>query len=316
MGNCIFCGKELVYSQHNDNTHFYECSSCGRFLLSEEILLNPSLSIKNMKSEFASYLYYNKVEDRCFFVGTNEGHSNYLRGNPESTSMLLTKEMVDAWYPKTFADKIDLILLKLQEKSKYDGAPISIDDDVLFLKNDNSSSKTLDEDIECQKNYIINFLTEEKYIETYFVFQYILTPKALERVYELQKNRSQSKKVFVAMKFGDETKALREKIREGLEEYDVRIMDEIEHNHQIVPEMLKEIKDSRFVVAELSHHNNGAYYEAGYALGLGKEVIHICAKSELKSGLHFDVAQVNTIVYDSIDDIPRLLKRRIEATIL
>ena len=80
--------------------------------------------------------------------------------------------------------------------------------------------------------------------------------------------------------------------------------------------MLKEIKDSRFVVAELSHHNNGAYYEAGYALGLGKEVIHICEKSKLKSGLHFDVAQVNTLVYNSIDDIPRLLKKRIEATIL
>ena len=109
---------------------------------------------------------------------------------------------------------------------------------------------------------------------------------------------------------------MREKIKEGLSGYDVRIMDEIEHNHQIVPEMLKEIKDSRFVVAELSHHNNGAYYESGYALGLGKEVIHICAKSELKSGLHFDVAQVNTIVYETIEDIPRLLKRRIEATIL
>ena len=50
-------------------------------------------------------------------------------------------------------------------------------------------------------------------------------------------------------------------------------------------------------------------------IGLGKEVIHICDKKELKSGLHFDVAQVNTIFYDSIDEIPEKLRKRIEATI-
>lgn len=61
--------------------------------------------------------------------------------------------------------------------------------------------------------------------------------------------------------------------------------------------------------------NNGAYYEAGYALGLGKEVIHICKKSELTSGLHFDVAQVNTIVYDNIEELPAKIVKRIKATI-
>ena len=74
-------------------------------------------------------------------------------------------------------------------------------------------------------------------------------------------------------------------------------------------------KNSKFVIAELSHHNNGAYYEAGYALGLGKEVIHICSESELKSGLHFDVAQVNTITYKDVNEIPEKLKKRIHATI-
>ena len=44
-------------------------------------------------------------------------------------------------------------------------------------------------------------------------------------------------------------------------------------------------------------------------------MIHICDKKELNSGLHFDVAQVNTIFYDSIDEIPKKLQKRIEATI-
>ena len=77
-----------------------------------------------------------------------------------------------------------------------------------------------------------------------------------------------------------------------------------------------EIKNSRFVIAELSHHNNGAYYEAGYAYGLNKEVIHICSEEALNNELHFDVKQVNTITYKNVDEIPEKLKRRIKATII
>lgn len=144
-----------------------------------------------------------------------------------------------------------------------------------------------------------------------------LSAKAWERIYELQKTQSNNKNVFVAMKFGKETEELREKLKEGIREagYEPIIMDEVEHNHQIVPEMLYQIKNSKFIIAELSHHNNGAYYEAGYALGLGKEVLHICKKSELTSGLHFDVAQVNTIVYDDIEELPAKIVKRIKATI-
>ena len=142
-----------------------------------------------------------------------------------------------------------------------------------------------------------------------------ISPNGYAKIYTLLKQQPSNKNVFVAMKFGKDTMDLREKIKEGLEGFNVRIMDEIEHNHLIVPEMLYEIRNSKFVIAELTHHNNGAYYEAGYALGIGKDVIHLCHKEELSNGLHFDVAQVNTIVYDSIDDIPARLKKRIEATI-
>ena len=271
------------------------------------------------KSKFASYLLHNKEPRKVFFIGTEKSYGNHLTSYPNSTATLLTKEMVERWYPKTFAEKIDLILLKLSDLADFDGDYVEIASFVypLFfcLQKGNNEIKK-DRDKSLQFNYILDYLEKQDYTEPVGSSHVQLTPKALDRIYELQKTQSSNKNVFVAMKFGKATEDLREKIREGLEGFNVRIMDEIEHNHQIVPEMLYEIRNSRFVIAELSHHNNGAYYEAGYALGLGKEVIHICDKKELKSGLHFDVAQVNTIVYDSIDDIPRLLKKRIEATIL
>ena len=52
--------------------------------------------------------------------------------------------------------------------------------------------------------------------------------------------------------------------------------------------------------------------EEGYAMGLGKPVIQLCRK---ETQLHFDIAQKNTIMWGTENDIPELLANRIKATI-
>lgn len=325
---CIICGNadaQLGYDMQNNQLsgyQYYHCPLCGRYIIPESsyFLFNNELSQgqPNLydKVKLGKYLIYNKIENRNAFIGTQNDFNSYIKIKPDSEALLVTKETVEIWYPKTFAEKIDYILLNLSKHTVYDGDYISIHvlDDSIFYSG--STSKTISENdkIDVQFDYVAHYLKDNDLINGGGDFIQ-LTPKALDRIYELQKYQANNKNVFVAMKFGKETDLLREKIKEGLKGYNVRIMDEIEHNHQIVPEMLYEIRNSKFVIAELSNHNNGAYYEAGYALGLGKEVIHICKKSELSNGLHFDVAQVNTIVYEDMEEIPEKLKKRIQATI-
>lgn len=325
--NCMLCGSKNAELGYSDNDklsgyQFYICPSCGRYIIPESsyFLLNEALSQgqPNLydKVKLRAYLLYNKIENRNAFIGTQDAYEAYLKINPDSEAFPVTKETVENWYPKTFAEKIDYLLIYLHNRTAYEGDYLSekVLERAIFYSA--SLSETIDKDYEkgVQFDYVVKFLLKNDLIVgNSDIIQ--LTPKALERIYELQKYHVNNKNVFVAMKFGPDTQALREKIKEGLNGYNVRIMDEIEHNRQIVPEMLYEIRNSKFVIAELSNHNNGAYYEAGYALGLGKEVIHICKKSEMSNGLHFDVAQVNTIVYDNIDEIPEKLKKRIRATI-
>ena len=116
------------------------------------------------------------------------------------------------------------------------------------------------------------------------------------------------------MKFGDDTNELREAIRAGIikADYIPVFIDEVQHNELITPELLKQIRDSKFVVVDLTHQNNGAYFEEGYAMGLGKPVIQLCKKGTV---LHFDIAQKNTIMWEAEDDIPDRLYNRIKATI-
>ena len=63
-----------------------------------------------------------------------------------------------------------------------------------------------------------------------------------------------------------------------------------------------EIRAARFVVAELSHHNNGAYWEAGFAKGLGKPVIYMYNKTIGKSDRpHFDVGSDYYVAWEQVN---------------
>lgn len=337
--DCLICGnKHASYrSDAVSSAYIMECPICGRYILHSASALKRYEKNSEIKQKIKLYLFYHKNENYKFIGTDDEFEDIRLCGSREIEKLKvkhITLEQIQNWYPKIFAEKTDKILLYLAQRSNYDGEDIKLSKKeatlLFFMYND----PCFNNDWDFEFKYYLNFFAKNGYFDGFEdidLLEYVdaiddtensiaitLSPKALERVYELQKTQANNKKVFVAMKFGAETDALRVKIKEGIvnAEFEPIIMDEIEHNHQIVPEMLYQIKNSRFVIAELSHHNNGAYYEAGYALGMGKEVIHICKKDELKSGLHFDVAQVNTIVYENIDELPNRIFKRIKATIL
>ena len=63
------------------------------------------------------------------------------------------------------------------------------------------------------------------------------------------------------------------------------------------------IRDSAFVIADLTHDNRGAYWEAGYVEGLGKPVIYICEKGKFdKEKPHFDTNHCTTILWSKDED--------------
>ncbi len=62
--------------------------------------------------------------------------------------------------------------------------------------------------------------------------------------------------------------------------------------------MRTQIRDAAFVVVDLTHDNSGAYWEAGYAEGLGKPVIYICEENKFKEAqTHFDTNHCTTVLW-------------------
>jgi nucleoside 2-deoxyribosyltransferase len=81
-----------------------------------------------------------------------------------------------------------------------------------------------------------------------------------------------------------------------------------------------EIRRCRFLIADLSDDNAGAYWEAGFAEGLGKDVIYICrAKDgEHEKKTHFDANHRQTVRWDlsALDQTTTKLKAVIRNTLL
>lgn len=321
---CPVCGAQCEVTPQGAFRYFYDCKTCGRLFIS----FTPNDTIPKDLSKLSSYLYYNCLVDKPILTKPGNYFSfiaskAFFEQQYEETPYCyhVTNDVVEAWYPKTFAEKVDLFLLGLAKRSSFVGDLVVLTKEQQFaacfvIKEAPDSVLKTQNFVERQCKYFLDYLDNENYISIGSGF--MLEAKGWNRVDELQKKAADnSKTAFIAMSFAKEMAPVRDAIKSAISEcgYNPRVMDEIEHNHQIVPEMLYEIRQARFVIAELTGHNNGAYFEAGYALGFGKDVIQVCSKTELDSKLHFDVKQVNSIVWNDEEELKKKLKKRIEATV-
>lgn len=85
-------------------------------------------------------------------------------------------------------------------------------------------------------------------------------------------------------------------------------VDDTNHSGKITPLIVNGIKNSKYIICDISEERPNVYYELGYAHGLNKEVI-LLAKEETK--LHFDIKDYNVIFYSSLSSLEKELKLRL-----
>lgn len=132
-----------------------------------------------------------------------------------------------------------------------------------------------------------------------------LTIKGWARVEELLRSANGSRKGFMAMKFGDPQldAVFRDHFKPAVHQagFELMRLDDEPRAGLIDDRLRLEIRTSRFMVADLSHANAGAYWEAGFAEGLGRPVIYTCRKDvfdDPKTKPHFDTNHYLTVVWD------------------
>jgi len=314
--HCLFCGNSCeMYRRAMHSYSEYICDSCGSYAISDLIKTD---SIKTLSIMRYYLLHKRRNNDKyIFFVKDASIFQN-------DEAYYVDEQMLNNLLPKTFNDKIDMIMLNLSTEIKSLGDDFILPGEytspfyyMLFMVDDSHSEKNLWQQIDA----VIEILDEYGLVKHVRALgdnenSYTFTAHGWNHVSDLQTQNQEIAQAFIAMWFDSEMAQAREIINKAIVDsgYMPIIIDAKEHNNQIVPEIFYEIQKSRFIVADLTGHRNGVYYEAGYAQALGKEVILTCKESAFGER-HFDVAQKNTIQWVDEKDLYNRLLKRIEATV-
>ena len=223
-------------------------------------------------------------------------------------------------YPKTPKDKMDNLLKTLYKMQKYDGEKVDIADIVQlpafwykhFFKNA----------LECY--FYFEILKSQSFIKLFLIGNvdspmcYKFTLEGFNYYLEITESGRLSNKCFVAMAFSDETKEIREAIREALvaTNFDPIIIDErhIDSHKTINDAIIAELKGAKFCIADFTEQKKGVYFESGYAVGQGKPVIYCCRNDHWKD-THFDTKHFAHILYDTPSELKEALINKINAWI-
>jgi hypothetical protein len=152
-----------------------------------------------------------------------------------------------------------------------------------------------------------------------------LTGGGWRRVDDLKKARVTSNFAFFARRFNNDDldRLFEECLRKAVKEaagFELRIASQ---KAGLIDSIIEdEIRRCRFLLADLSDDNPGAYWEAGFAEGLGKPVIYLCAEKDKNTGedktTHFDTSHRHTVYWDleKMNETAKRLKSVIRNTLL
>jgi len=149
-----------------------------------------------------------------------------------------------------------------------------------------------------------------------------LTLAGWERYQALRREVRDNRRAFLAMKFNDV--ALDHVVTECFKPaaaaagFSLETVLEGQPAGLIDDQMRVAIRTARFLVSDLTHGSHGAYWEAGFAEGLGRPVIYTCRKAEWDAQRsHFDTNHMTTVVWDpdNLADAAARLTATIRATL-
>ena len=144
-----------------------------------------------------------------------------------------------------------------------------------------------------------------------------ITPAGWNHIGELQRAHVASRYAFFARKFAnDDLDTLyKDCLWQAAADTGFELRTVTQKAGHIDALIEDEIRRCRFLVADLSDDNAGAYWEAGFAEGLGKPVIYIC-RDGMKT--HFDTDHRQTVRWDltKLGETAARLKAVIRNTLL
>jgi hypothetical protein len=335
--NCLFCKIEIKPDQKK---YSYYCERCGHVYLDEECA-------EDIDGE--RFKLYEKNIISIWI--RNEYEKNRRNNFNKSLSIKELHQIVEQYRPLDPLDKIDNALSNIENQSVIVAQGITIKTDIDYPYYHCLNPKELVNILKLLHQQDLISVNDRSNPHNGLT----ITAKGYQRLRELKQPGKDSRLCFVAMWFRPEMNDVYENaikpaiefIEEGEREPRFRAVkiDNVEHVNDINDEIIATIRRSRFIVCDLTGYRGGVYFEAGFAYGLGLDIIYTCRKDWIKpeilknadneeikvlydskekvievkkEGVHFDIEHRNRIEWeeDKLPEFKDKLEKRIKAVII
>jgi hypothetical protein len=290
---CVICEMQMLGDPRDLPTHgrLYNCPRCGQFELGSRA---EALAARDLPSSPLLRAITSHVIRKMQRGGQT----------PKIDDKLIQRVWAEGELPSP-AQQADTLVQLIAERDATPGRFIDFTAaELVGLIGTGDEGRTSATD---GLSFILDHLRSEGLIDYHpgpNAIRLQLTFPGWRRLEELQRSTSESTTAFMAMKFG---RALTDTLylnylKPAVKQagFDLRRLDERPQPGLIDQHMEVELRTAKFVVAELTYGNRGAYWEAGFAHGLGKPVFYLCDGTRFRRvGTHFDTNHHFTILWDA-----------------
>ncbi len=311
LTHCPVCGfHDFKQYPRQEDMYFFECGRCGEYVISWEMLHTiPALKqeqnvIKIALSGLARELYETKQTVPTFLT------TNF--------------EQLATSYPvpdlNSIEDKALKLLQRVKEKTTYFGEKVDLGDAEVAYPLAYAMNRQEFWAL-CEFLQSKGMASFEKYQMSNCISARIqLTSDGWDTARKLGVKNEKSQKGFVAIWFDDSMNDSINAIEGAIREVGftpICIRDE-HFSQRIMDKALGEIRESRFVVVDLTGGRSSVFFEAGFAHGLGIETIYVFKDGgdEGSLPLEFYVRHYQCYRYKGADDLKSILIDAIRARIV
>jgi hypothetical protein len=294
---CPICGEPARAELTTSMSFPFTCPRCGEFVITFE-LLKGSIP-DNLRPYISAATRQATEEGRQLKITT----TNF-------------REIADYKQRTTVSEKLNKSLAYIAKKT---GAPGSWHP--LRLAYDYPLVDARDEDeLKAYLDYLVRqgLLFEEQATGAGNAAAYQLTIEGWRQMEPVIRPGGEPGRCFVASSLDDQ---MDEPYMKGIEPavkacgYSPVWMKNIPENEGITDRILSEIRRAEFIVADFTGQRQSVYFEAGFARGLGREVIQSCREDDVKH-LHFDTRHLGHVLWKEPADLRQKLEDSIRANIV
>jgi hypothetical protein len=296
---CVVCAFPAEVKTNGGIMVFVNCPRCGEFKLGRALADDiPTMKLPEEGRPLASHLIRRMQGAKRPLLD-----DNFFASLPQHAL-------------PTPAEMGDNLLLTIAERvGGRPGKPVSVD-----FNADPCLEASIGAVDGSDVLWAVRNLEEEELVKGQWMSHFsngYLTAAGWRRIEELKLAHTSSRYAFFARQFknADLDKVYEKCLKKAVLETGFELSTVTQKAGHIDAIIEDEIRRCRFLIADLSDANAGAYWEAGLAEGLKKPVIYICRD---KMDTHFDTDHRQTVRWDlkNLDDTAKRLKAVIRNTLL